>query len=155
MAIQTKEELLALAGEIKIETAAQANTALRVGTILEDIVDSTLRWKEYTILLSYNGSVFTVKSLLNTLGDGTGVGSNDIVWSYLSNTVIYADMTNAFVADKTFFYNSTFGSGVNSVFVTGERVNSSSLSVSRTLYDGTQPAVSTFTDLPISIKVYS
>lgn len=160
MSQKTDTALGILAQQVADETAPGANTAERVGDILQDIIDSKanntrLDYKEYTALLTWNGSTFTVKQLVNTVGDGTGVGAGDIVWTNPSNGKLYGTMTGAFPTDKLFYKNNTFGAGSSAYFVTGKPFGTGIVEVNLTLHDGTQASTPNFTDLPVSLFVYN
>lgn len=93
MAKKTDEQLLTEAGVIRNEQTAKANTADRVGEILEDIIDSKLNasYKVYAALFN-QGSIYppTVTVLENTIGN--------IVWTYGDGPgYYYGTLNGAFV----------------------------------------------------------
>jgi hypothetical protein len=88
---KTDSQLLTEAGVIRNEQTAKANTADRVGEMLEDIIDSKLNasYKVYTALFN-QGSIYapTVTVLENTIGT--------IIWTYSTIGTYYGTLTGAF-----------------------------------------------------------
>lgn len=88
---KTDSQLLTEAGVIRNEQTPKANTADRVGEILEDIIDSKLNatYKVYAALFSQVGTAApTVTVLNNTIGT--------IVWTYSTIGTYYGTLTGAF-----------------------------------------------------------
>lgn len=92
----TKAELLVLANQIKNETAIKANTALRIGTMLEELINNSAQPKRYKALISQAGENDPTASVLeNTLGE-VPTFSRSAVGSYLIAT------TGILTTNKTF-----------------------------------------------------
>lgn len=80
MAKKTDAQLLTEAGVIRNEQTAKANTADRVGEMLEDIIDSKLNasYKVYAAKFTQSGtSAPTVTILENTIGEIVWTRNND------------------------------------------------------------------------------
>lgn len=99
----TKTELLALAAEIKNETTLGANTALRVGTMLEELINNSAQPKRYKALISQVGiDAPTVTS------NGTGANTplenttGNIVWTRADSGISIGTLVGAFPEGKTF-----------------------------------------------------
>lgn len=97
----SKTTLLASAATIKAETNPRANTATRVGTMLEDIINESVPYKVYKALLTQTGtSAPTAVILQNTFG-ATLVITRGGVGDY---TITLA---GAFTANKTVIKHKT------------------------------------------------
>ncbi|CAB5218526.1 hypothetical protein UFOVP217_31 [uncultured Caudovirales phage] len=95
MARKTDAELLTDAGRIKNETAAAANTAVRVGEMLENIIDSKgANYAVYSGLLTQNG-----ESNVITLGTPTALIVG--VTYYISVLEFGDDFTNVGAVTNT------------------------------------------------------
>jgi len=91
----SKTTLLASAATIKDETSPRANTATRVGTMFEDIINEAVPYKIYKALLTQTGTnAPTAVVLENTLG-GTPV------WSYSSTGYYILTLSGVFTLGKT------------------------------------------------------
>ena len=106
MAQKTDAELLIESGIIKNETTKNANTATRVGQMLDDIIDSKFNksYKVYTAILNY-GDLSNPIILENTLGE-------DIIWTASETYQINGTTTNSiFTENKTigFCYSGADG----------------------------------------------
>jgi len=123
----TNSQLLDEAAIIKNETESGANTAQRVGQMLEDIINSSGNYKVYTATLTQTGTdVPTADVLQNTLGyeiswlyDGIGYyysnidafGANSLVFIQ-NNTGIdngYTDITATISGGYVVIYTNTDG----------------------------------------------
>jgi len=123
----TNSQLLDEAAIIKNETESGANTAQRVGQMLEDIINSSGNYKVYTALLTQTGQdVPEAIVLQNTLGyeiswlyDGIGYyysnisafGTNSLVFIQ-NNTGIdngYTDITATISGGYVVIYTNTDG----------------------------------------------
>lgn len=165
MAIKTKTELLAAAATIKNETAQGANTAQRVGEMLENIIDSALRAKIYRALITQTGtSAPTVTVLENTLGGA-------INWTRSNAGNYYGELTGGFPAGKTFIPGNTnaedgsaysynpIGSGGNITGYWSLAVDSEDFLLFQTISASTNNAVEyssllANTTIPIEIIIY-
>lgn len=126
----------------------------------QDIADlatggGALPYKEYSAVISYNGSTFNVVPKVNTLGDGSMDGVNDIQWAVPANGVYAALMSsNPFTTAKLFVQGTTHVDGGQAYFVCPERLTSGYIRFNLILFDGTQTGTPNFTNLPIKILVY-
>lgn len=153
MAQKTNAELTTEANVIKNETADNANTAVRIGDMYLDIIDSKKNNDEYlvyTALLSYSSSTVTVTVLKNTLG-------TDLTWDNPSTGQFRGVPVSGspFVSNKTWINNgSQFGSS-NVWFVTSS-VNIGLQEVYYKLYlhDGTSTGTPNINNYSIEIRVY-
>lgn len=142
--------LLADAATIKNETIASANTATRVGTMLEDIINEAVPYKVYKALLTQTGTgVPTVKVLENTFG-GT------LVWSYTGVGDYLVTLAGAFPdGDKVFARISTsYGTQIGSQgsFYYNDTNSLGLASQKNGSISGAENGC--FTDSPVEITVY-
>ena len=111
----SKTTLLASAAIIKAETSPRANTATRVGTMFEDIINEAVPYKVYKALLTQTGTNAPVATVLvNTLG-GTPV------WSYDSEGAFEVEGDAAFDIEKINYKIGNIANGIIScAFDTGK-----------------------------------
>lgn len=110
----------------------------------------------YKALVYFNGSAFTIFQLKNTLGDGTGAGAGDVVWSDLGGAIQAELITGTpFVAAKLFIPGTTFNAVGTPYLVTPRRVSDTQLNYDFFKLDGTHVSTPVLLFLPIEIKVYS
>lgn len=157
MAVKTDVELKALATAIHDQATLKGNTKEMVGDLFTNFADSkvnvaSLPYKSYTILLSLSGGGYTVIVLQNTIGDGSGDGINDFIWSDVSNGRIRATMSSAtFGASKVI----AFTSGLTPYMIDSSYGGSGRINFDIVKFDGTQTATPFFNNLGIEIRVYN
>lgn len=96
MAQQTLSALGILAQQVADETAPGANTADRVGTILQNIIDSCGKNEYIALVTQSSTSAPTASVIKNTLG-GT------VVWSRTGKGSYLGTLSGAFPSAKTVF----------------------------------------------------
>lgn len=152
MAQRTLSALGVLAQQVADETAPGANTAERVGDILQDIIDSCGK-NEYVALVTQTGTSAPVATVIkNTLG-GT------VVWSRSGAGSYAATLSGAFPAAKTFISNPINllpFSGTDFIEVDYARANDNAVTMS-TLFGANGAGVATdalISAFPVKIEVY-
>ena len=121
-----------------VDTNGDSGAALH-----SDLVKKSV--KQYKGLLSFNGTTFTFKSLVNTVGA--------VVWTNPSNAALVATLTGAFTLNKTFIQPTII---VDGYFVAEDAglASANARWLYATFYDGTRSSTPTFTDMPVDITVY-
>lgn len=115
-------------------------------------------YKSYVANISYQPSGPSAAVVYNTIGDGTGTGGSDIVWSEnpFNSGFLYADMStgNPFVAGKTWIPNTVLDASGVPWTVSATRTSATRITfrVTNPSYPGSMPY---WTDLPIEIRVYN
>jgi len=86
------------AGAGGVTTAGVGGIAITgAGTIVSPyIVNNTVPYDIYKVLLNINSGIFTVTQLENTIGDGSNLNPGDIEWSNPSNGSLIATKIGAF-----------------------------------------------------------
>lgn len=137
----------------------------QIGQPMEDIVDyvdqeiaalptQPLRYKG---LLSFTSGVFTFTPLVNTLGDGSGDGINDIAWSNPTptNGRIIGTMTTApFTTNKTVVKSTIVDSTSGHIMGYGWKGSASQARYTLVPLSGTPTTTPNFADMVIDIEVY-
>lgn len=136
----------------KYPSVAAVETAITAA-----VTPPAVPYTEYVALLTKGafGAVSAVQ-LVNTVGDGTGVGAGDVVWTNPSNGTLLATMTTGSpFSVNTFFPGVVYDNGGSPYFVTCTRLSATMLLVM--LYDHTGSSSSTpnFNNLAVSFKIYS
>ena len=81
-------------------------------------------YKVYTALLTNSSGTITAIQLENTIGDGSGDGTNDIAWTNPSNGIIRGTMSagTPFPTNKTWAVSPTLDQSSNAYFVGNKRI---------------------------------
>ena len=113
-------------------------------------------YKIYRALLTYNFGTISITQLENTIGNGSGDGTNDLQWSNPYNATFWATMINGFTApsNKIFIRPSATGGGTALYTVVGSKATDNVLEFIITKYNGDTASTPYFTDLPIEILIY-
>jgi len=99
MAVKTDIELAADADIIQAETAAGANTADRIGQMLNDVIENKVNKDEYESVIGYLNQSGVSDPVLTVLKNDTGVTP---VLAFGSTGSFSLTMTGVFVTGKTF-----------------------------------------------------
>ena len=131
-------------------------TITGAGTVVSPyIVNNTVPYTIYKVLLTNVGGVFTVTQLENTIGNGSNVNPGDIQWSNPSNGVFNATKTGAFPATaKIFITVPSMAQGSIPWILTASRSTNSIISVNIFSDSGTQIVTPNLTDIPFEIRIY-
>jgi hypothetical protein len=132
-------------------------TITGAGTVVSPyIVNNTVPYKIYKVLLSNFNGTFTVNQLENTIGDGSNLSPGDIQWSNPSNGIFYATKTGEFsVPSKIFITVPSMRQSTIPWILTANRSTNNIISVSIFLYDGTQTTTPNLSNIPFEIRIYS
>jgi hypothetical protein len=158
MAQKTNSELTTEAQVIRNETTPLANTAIRVGDMLIDLIDSKKNNDEYlvyTALLSYDGSTVSVIELKNTLGVALTWARPSLTEGTFRGT---ASSGTPFTNNKTWLSSGAFSTaGTSPYIVASQRMNglpTTNVEYRFFYHDGTITGTPNFTNYPIEIRVY-
>lgn len=140
--------------DITNKTGASSISKLNVGGNIKSVVDyvdqEAKGYKIYSIMLSFNGSTFTVKPLKTDFGVVVFTPSTP------SNGLIYITADTAiFTVDKSIPESGAISNGGVAYFNIGKRVTDTIFKFDLIKFDGTQTATPTFSDMPINIRVYN
>ena len=110
--------------------------------------------------LIYSSGTVTAIQLQNTIGNGSGDGTNDIAWTNPSNGIIRGTMSagTPFPTNKTWAVSPTLDQSSNAYFVGNKPYNfapNNSYDFVIRLHDNTQSSTPNFTNLSIEIRVYN
>lgn len=150
---KTDAELLTEAGVIKNETTPAANSAPRVGGMIENVVESKVNnsrmgYKLYAATIGYNGSTFTITEHVKEI-DG------NVSYSVAGNGLLFlTSSTNAWTTGKAKMINSSCVAGA-AYFAFGIPLSTAVFSLALILHDGTQSSTPNFQDFYFEIKVYN
>lgn len=109
----------------------------------------------YKALVTLSSGTFTVTQLENTIGDGTNIGTGDIVWSNPSNGVIKATKSGAFTSSNIVINVENINGGGVPYICMGQKSTTNFISVFIFLHDGTLSTTPNFTNLPVEIRIYN
>lgn len=117
-------------------------------------------YKVYSALLTNSSGTITAIQLQNTIGDGSGDGTNDIAWTNPSNGIIRGTMSagTPFPTNKVWAVSPTLDASSNAYFVGNRPYNfapNNSYDFVIRLHDNTQSSTPNFTNLSIEIRVYN
>ena len=117
-------------------------------------------YKVYSALLTNSSGTVTAIQLQNTIGNGSGDGTNDIAWTNPSNGIIRGTMSagTPFPTNKTWAVSPTLDQSSNAYFVGNKPYNfapNNSYDFVIRLHDNTQSSTPNFTNLSIEIRVYN
>lgn len=115
-----------------------------------------LGYNIYTALLSYDGSNVTATQLQNTIGDGSGDGTNDIQWAFAGGFFV-GTMTsgNPFTDNKTGVLPSTYWNLSNALYnLVGVRNSSTVIRYYSVKTSDGSLSTSNITNALIEIRVY-
>ena len=105
MAFQTRAALGILAQQVADETAPGANTADRVGTILQNMVDSTVNYRSFAGNITQFGTAApVVDAAFSALPQGA------IVWARTGTGVYTGTLAGAFLSGKVPYYGGVLPS---------------------------------------------
>ena len=144
------------AGAGGVTTAGVGGIAITgAGTIVSPyIVNHTVPYDIYKVLLSINSGVFTVTQLENTIGDGSNLNPGDIEWSNPSNGSLIATKIGAFTGGKVFISVPSIRQSNTPYFLTPSILSSDAINIKIFLHDGTFAFTPNLQDIPIEILVY-
>lgn len=101
MAFQTRVALSLLAVQVADETAPGANTAARVGTILQNIIDSTINYRAYAANLTQFSTIAPTEDVVfSSLPQGS------VVLARTGPGIYTATLTGAFLLNKVPFISA-------------------------------------------------
>ena len=131
-------------------------TITGAGTVVSPyIVNNTVPYTIYKVLLTNVSGVFTVTQLENTIGNGSNVNPGDIQWSNPSNGVFNATKTGAFPATaKIFITVPSMAQGSIPWILTASRSTNSIISVNIFSDSGTQIVTPNLSNIPFEIRIY-
>ncbi len=117
-------------------------------------------YKVYSALLTNSSGTVTAIQLQNTIGNGSGDGTNDIAWTNPSNGIIRGTMSagTPFTTDKVWAVSPTLDASSNAYFVGNRPYNfapNNSYDFVIRLHDNTQASTPNFSNYPIEIRVYN
>jgi hypothetical protein len=138
---------------IPIQDSAGAADAKKVAvSALNQMVTG---YKVYTAIVNPSGGTPSVIQLKNTIGDGSGTGANDIVWTIPSAGVLRGTISgvSAFTDNKTIFFGTSANNGTV-YFITSEILGFSIIDVNIVKHDGTQSSTPNV-DVQLEIRVYN
>jgi hypothetical protein len=118
------------------------------------IVNHTVPYDIYKVLLSINSGVFTVTQLENTIGDGSNLNPGDIEWSNPSNGSLIATKIGAFTGGKVFISVPSMRQSNTPYFLTPSILSVDAINIKIFLYDGTFAFTPNLQNIPIEILVY-
>ena len=112
---------------------AGKNTITELATLLQ--TNNIVGYKIYSAFVNTSSLVATQAK--NTIGNGTGVGAGDIVWTNPSNSIIRGTMTNGtpFPANKTFLTGTSVDNGGVMYIGIGERATDNIIQFKLVRYD--------------------
>ena len=143
------------AGAGGVTTAGTNISITGLGTLVSPyIVNSTVPYSIYKVLLSINSGVFTVIQLENTIGDGSNVNPGDIQWSNPSNGSLTATKTGAFTGLKIFISVPSMRQSNTPYFLTPSIFSVDAINIKIFLHDGTFAFTPNLQNIPIEILVY-
>ena len=144
------------AGAGGVTTAGVGGIAITgAGTIVSPyIVNNTVPYDIYKVLLSINSGVFTVTQLENTIGDGSNLNPGDIEWSNPSNGSLIATKIGAFTGGKVFISVPSMRQSNTPYFLTPSILSVDAINIKIFLYDGTFAFTPNLQNIPIEILVY-
>ena len=144
------------AGAGGVTTAGVGGIAITgAGTIVSPyIVNNTVPYDIYKVLLNINSGIFTVTQLENTIGDGSNLNPGDIEWSNPSNGSLIATKIGAFTGGKVFISVPSMRQSNTPYFLTPSILSSDAINIKIFLHDGTFAFTPNLQDIPIEILVY-
>jgi len=154
MSVLTDAALTAEAATIQNETASNANSADRVGTMLTDIIDSKVNvdkmtYTSFQFTVSNSGGTYT-----STTRQNNSVGTTFTFLAGGTGTIVCIASTPVFTATKTFCPGATLWGDGFPQFLVGEVDSTTDFIFSVVKYDGTSPAVPDFINELFEIRVY-
>ena len=144
------------AGVGGVTTAGVGGIAITgAGTVVSPyIVNHTVPYDIYKVLLSINSGVFTITQLENTIGDGSNLNPGDIQWSNPSNGSLIATKTGAFTGGNVFISVPSIRQSNTPYFLTPSILSVDAINIKIFLYDGTFSFTPNLQNIPIEILVY-
>ena len=144
------------AGVGGVTTAGVGGIAITgAGTVVSPyIVNHTVPYDIYKVLLSINSGVFTITQLENTIGDGSNLNPGDIQWSNPSNGSLIATKTGAFTGGNVFISVPSIRQSNTPYFLTPSILSADAINIKIFLYDGTFSFTPNLQNIPIEILVY-